>query len=308
MTQGTTDITFLVCPFTGRNLRLLSQAELKEVNAKIISNELFFYPGAQVKKPLKRALVTEHQTYIYPILDNIVLLKKETAIVAKNRTENYLKRVSDHIISYFDSFYNFEDEDQVEEVVVVNKTVSPMPREEISLLKQQLPNSSNIFVSMASENIDDVHNLVFNGKFSKYVHADFDIERLRSIKSELPNDTLLVLCDNTDLPFSENSIDAIVSFDHINQYDKEDQKSISGEINRVLDSNGVSIIMFDADKPLAADRQVKKDQLAKKAQGLLKPWKKIKNPTIYFHPVKGDIGTDISNPITGKTSLNRQLF
>lgn len=97
MTQENTDYSFLICPFTGRNLRLLSEAELSDVNAKIVTNELFFYPGAQVKKPLKRALVTEHQTYIYPILDNIILLKKETAIVAKNRTENYLKRVSDQI-------------------------------------------------------------------------------------------------------------------------------------------------------------------------------------------------------------------
>ena len=308
MTQESTDITFLNCPFTGRNLRFLSQAELNEVNMKIASNELFFYPGAQVNKPLKQALVTEHQTYIYPILDNIVLLKKETAIVAKNRTENYLKRVSDHIISYFDGLYSFEAGDQEEEVLGVNKTASLMPSEEISLIKQRLPKSSNVFVSMASDNIDDVHNLVFNCKFRKYVHADFDIDRLRSVKRELPKETLLILCDNTDLPFSDDSIGAIVSFDHINQYDKENQKVISGEMNRVLDADGVSIVMFDADKPLAAGRQLKKDQLAKKAQGLLKPWKKIKNPTIYFHPVNGDKVTDMPSTIAGKTSLNRQLF
>lgn len=307
MTQENTDYSFLICPFTGRNLRLLSEAELNVINAKIITNELFFYPGAQVKKPLKCALVTEHQTYIYPILDNIILLKKETAIVAKNRTENYLKRVSDNIDTYFDELYNFDENNQEDEAMVQN-TVPAMPSEEIARLKQLIPNSSNIFLSIASDNIDDVLNLVFNSKFSKYVHADYDIERLRAVKSDLQKDTLLVLCDNTDLPFSNSSIDAIISFDKINQYEKENQKLISGEISRVLDTAGASIVLFDEDKPLAAERQLKKEQLVKKAQGLMKPWKKIKNPTIYFHPVRGDKGADISSSVVGKTSLKRQLF
>lgn len=307
MTQENIDFNFLICPFTKRNLRFLSDAELKDVNAKIDMNELFFYPGAQVKKPLKRALVTENQTYIYPIFDDIILLKKETAIVAKNRTENYLKRVSDHIISYFDELYDF-DEKSHEESLMTKSATAAMPSDEIARLKERLPLSSNIFLSFASDNVDDVHNLVFNSKFTNYVHADFNIERLRSVKGDLQKGTVVVLCDNDDLPFSENSIDAIVSFDHINQYDKESQKAASLEINRVLSTEGASIVLFDADKPLAAERQIKKEQLAKKAHGLMKPWKKVKNPTIYFHPVKGDNRTDITSPAVGKTSLKRQLF
>ena len=65
----------------------MNKRELSAVNDKITNGELYFYPGVPVEEHLKKALVTEHSTYVYPIFDEIICLKKETAIVPKNRTQ-----------------------------------------------------------------------------------------------------------------------------------------------------------------------------------------------------------------------------
>ncbi|MFY0594572.1 methyltransferase domain-containing protein [Roseivirga sp.] len=306
MTQNTAD-TFLICPFSGRNLRYLTDAELVVVNSRINGGELFFYPGVQVKESLKRALVTEHQTYIYPVDDNIIYLKKETAIVTKNRTKNYLKRVSDTVISSFESIYSFNRKTDSEQV---NKlpSVPSMPSDAIASLKQYITKSQNVFVSMCSNNADDVHNLVFNTHFAEYVHADFDLERLKALKSELKKDTTLVLCDPVALPFAQESIDTLVSFDLINEYEKDVEKEAAGEIKRVVCSRGASIVMFNDSLPLNAERQLKKDELVKKAKVLMKPWKKVSSCEIYFHPISATQDSDMSDTFVGKTSLKRQLF
>ena len=306
MTQETAD-TFLICPCTGRNLRYLTEAELIVVNSKINNSELFFYPGVTVEKPLSRALVTEHQTYIYPVQNDILFLKKETAIVTKNRTENYLKRISAEVITNFKSQYKFDQATIIDEEVLSN-CVLPISSDVIGTLRQYITKSSDVFLSMASESADNIHNVAFNTESRSYVHADFDLKRLQSIKGDLQKGTICVLCDLTALPFAGGSVDAMVSFDLINEYDKATQKLAATEIKRVVNSKGSSVVLFNDSLPLFAERQLKKDEMVKKAKVLMKPWKKVSSSTIHFHPINIPQKPSKSGTFVGKTSLKRQLF
>lgn len=302
MVQDTDHYSYLICPFTGRKLRFLSAQELETVNNRIDLGELYFHPGIQVKNKLAQALVSEHQTYIYPIEDNIFFLKKETAIVAKNRTENYLKRINQSVIDQFESTYSFDvpSTDQVASKATLSSDL-------VGELKSKLPKVGKHFLSMCNGDVDAIHNLIFNTTFEQYIHVEFDLVSLKKVAPELKENTVLILADYATLPFIESSIDALVSFDPINQYDKADQKLIYDDFKRALKGNAQSVIIYDDSKPLHTKILLGADKLSKTARGVLMPWKKSNLPTFHFHGVKTENNAGRASQIVGKGSLNQQF-
>ncbi|MFT6873468.1 MAG: hypothetical protein ACJAVN_002488 [Roseivirga sp.] len=297
---------YLVCPFTRRKLRFLSENELENINNRIDSGELYFHPGIKVQTHLVQALVTEHQSYIYPIIDNILYLKSETAIVAKNRTENYLKRISQTIIEDFEAKYGFNSEQLERKSDVPSSTKSINPELVVSL-KSKLHKEGNHFTSIGSSDIDALHNFIFQTNFKQYIHVDFDLNKLKLIQTELKGETILVLADNGNLPFGNGSLDALVSFDPINQYDKADQKFIYDDLKRILSHDATSVVFYENNKPLHTKVLLSADKLSKTARGLVMPWKKFKLPTFYFEGINPSSTNDSSNQTVGKTSLNQQF-
>lgn len=294
---------YLVCPFTRRKLRFLSESELDNINNRIDSGELYYHPGIKVQTHLSQALVTEHQSYIYPIIDNILYLKSETAIVAKNRTENYLKRISQTIIEDFEAKYSFNSD---RESVASSSTKSISPELVVSL-KSKLVKKGNYFTSIGSSDIDALHNFIFQTKFEQYIHVDFDLNKLKSIQAELKGETVLVLADNGKLPFGDGSLDALVSFDPINQYDKADQKFIYDDLKRILSHDATSVLFYENDKPLHTKFFLSVDKLSKTARSLVMPWKKVKLPTFHFEGINPSQTANSSNQTVGKTSLGQQF-
>lgn len=307
MTETTTSSLFL-CPLSGKALRPITSSELTIVNQKIANGELYFHPGIQVNKELEDAFVTVNQTYFYPVINDMLLLKKDTAVAAKNRTKNPLLRISEQAIqSFYEEYPLLSPEKKSTDI---NKSVhsKPLSNDQLKELKGLLPKSGDCFMSAVTHDVDALHNLVFNTKFNHYIHLDFSLQRLEAIKADVKEGTVLVLCENSDLPFVENSVDALFSFDYINGYEKEGQNQAYQELKRVLKENGGSVVLYDKDKPLHAQTQLKNDQLSKKAIGLLAPWKKKKVPSIYFHPVViSESNGDNSNEYLTKTSLGRQF-
>ena len=296
---------FFICPFSSRRLRLMSEHELVNVNKRIKSGELFFYPGVQVKKELEKALVTEHQTYMYPVFDRILFLRKETAIVARNRTENALKRLNDSTVQSFENKYQFginviepEPHHQVEEL---------LSDKEVTMLRRQLSKKVELLVTGCCENADTIHNLIFGSDFEQHVHFDDSIGRLRRVKQELPNSTISVLCDKDNLAFDNERVGAVFIFDLINSLSKESQKEAYQELKRILTEDGNGVALFGANQPNAASSDFKSDVFTKKALGLAAPWKKVKLPNMYFHRVSIPETEKKRGRTTTKTSFRRQF-
>ena len=285
----------------------MSKDELSVVNQKITTGELYFYPGIQAEIKLKQALITENQTYFYPIVDDIVLLRKETAVTAKNRTKNPLLRVTEEKSEAFYSEFKLLKKGKRTSVSNIDQHSKPLSNDQLNELKGLLPRSGDCFMSAVTHDVDALHNLVFNTNFNSYLHIDFSLDRLQAIKNEVKKDTLLVLCDIASLPFNDESVEALFSFDYINEYDKEDQAKAYQELKRVLKAEGSSVVLYDKDKPLHAQAHHKSDQLSKKALGIIAPWKKKKVPSIHFHPVQASTNSDNSGDLFTKTSLGRQF-
>ncbi|WP_420386926.1 methyltransferase domain-containing protein [Roseivirga sp.] len=297
-----------MCPLSGKALRPITSGELAIVNQKIANGELYFHPGIQVNRELEDAYVTVNQTYFYPVINDMLLLKKDTAVAAKNRTKNPLLRISEQAIQSFYEEYPLLSPERKSTDVHKSVHSKPLTNDQLKELKGLLPKSGDCFMSAVTHDVDALHNLVFNTNFNHYIHLDFSLQRLEAIKSDVKEGTVLVLCENSDLPFIENSVDALFSFDYINGYEKEGQHQAYQELKRVLKESGGSVVLYDKEKPLHAQTQLKNDLLSKKAIGLLAPWKKKKVPSIYFHPVVvSESNDDNSNEYLTKTSLGRQF-
>jgi len=306
MLQDTDYYSYLNCPFTGRKLRFLSEEELENVNERIGRGELYFYPGILVSSKLTRALVTEHQTYIYPVFNDIFYLKRETAIVAKNRTENYLKRVSQAVIDEFEMKF---DLNSVNEKAIRGSShkLEMLSPDRVTSIRANYSKTGENFVSICANDIDAIYNLVFETRYKRYIHVEYNLRKLKSVKAELKENTVLILADNGKLPFGDGSIDAMFSFDPINKYTKGDQKFIYDDFKRVLNQGAISTVLFEDDKPLHAKLFSGVDKLAKTARSVVMPWKKSKLPKIYFEGVKPvPVGAN-SNEIVSKTSLGGQF-
>lgn len=280
--------------------------ELVLINQKIAGGELYYHSGLQVQIELKQALVTDNHTYFYPIVDDVLFLRKETAVAGKNRVKNPLLRLTETDVElFFKEFSSLKPNASQERVHVPNCT--DISNDKLKELQTLLPKAGDVFMSAVSQDTDALHNLVFNTQFNHYLHVDFSLDRLNAVKQEVKKGTIMVLCEMGDLPFETDSIDALFSFDHINSYDKPEQNKVYEELKRVLKGDGSSIVLYAKDKPLHAQAQLKTDQLTKKALGIFAPWKKKKVPTIYFHPVQPSSNGGNSEELYGKTSFGRQL-
>jgi hypothetical protein len=283
----------------------MTEKELNTVNSLMKSEQLFFYAGAPLNFELEAALVTGNQLYIYPIINGIVFLQKQTALVAKNRTQNPLMRISQVQI---DAFYRAHGFGEANEMIVASKELrsNKLNDEQLLELASLLPQKGNCFLSIATHDVDSIHNLSYRLKYENHFHMDFSLSRLVAIQNDLPKSTVLILGDMNCLPFNSDSIDGLFSFDYLNDHVKEIQTGAYEELKRCLKSDGVSIMLYDKEKPLHSKSQLKSDQLSKKTLAVVAPWKKIKLPKIIFHPISEASSVD-GNGIVAKASLGQQL-
>jgi hypothetical protein len=296
----------LICPFTGHELIELNKSELSLINSKISEGLYFHHHGAPVNTKLKKAFICSKRSYIYPVFEDIVYLKKLTAIVPKNRTLAANKRVSKESAEAFYKEFGLGRKYKIEPNKNLQTQSNPLSLEQISDLGKLLPKSGNSFVSIVTHDLDSIHNLAFGRTFDHFLHIDFSIERLKSVVNDLKENTLYVLADMCNLPLKNDSVGALFSFDYINNYDKEVQKIAYGELKRAMANNGASVVLYERDKPLHAKGQLLTDQMTAKAMRFVAPWKKAKSSNIYFYPVGQNQTNDHHNFIT-KPSLRSQL-
>ena len=294
-----------ICPFTGKGLIELSQDEIKQINCRIDDGSLFFYCGVPVERRLEKAFISGNRSYIYPVFDDIIFLKKRTAIVARNRTKEPNKRVENDFIEVFNEEFGLNvNRDERQDTLIEDR--APIDFAELEDLGKLIPRTGKSFVSFATHDIDLMHNLVFGTNFDHYLHFDYEIQRLKQVVGRLKSDTLYVLADMDSLPLKTGVVDAMFSFDMINDHDKSFQQKAYTELKRSMNDKGASIVFYDVTKPLHVKLYQKIDTAKQIGVRLITPWKKTLVADIYFYPT-GSSSTSNHESFIGKTSLGRQF-
>ena len=71
-----------------------------------------------VERPLELAFASSNYLYIYPVFNDVLYLKKDTAIVSKNRVQNPFHKIHQAEIDQFNSTYGLSDERTVDSTLV----------------------------------------------------------------------------------------------------------------------------------------------------------------------------------------------
>ena len=74
-------LDIICCPATHMPLRLMPEAMLERLNARVESGKLTYRDDSPVTEPMEQALMTEDKRLAYPIRDDIPLLLEEFGIV-----------------------------------------------------------------------------------------------------------------------------------------------------------------------------------------------------------------------------------
>lgn len=73
-------LTQLVCPVSKLGLHLLKDDQLVYLNAEINAGNIRNMAGEKITEPFKQALITENQTMIYPLIEDVPLLVESKGI------------------------------------------------------------------------------------------------------------------------------------------------------------------------------------------------------------------------------------
>lgn len=230
-----------------------------------------------VEKPLELAFASSNYLYIYPVFNDVLYLKKDTAIVSKNRVQNPFHKIHQAEIDQFNSTYGLSDERTVDSTLVdaLDKTL----RDQIT---DKLSKSGDVFITANAHTVDDIHNITYGFSYDTFLYFDHQLERLQKIKTELPNETVKVFIDKATVPVESNCVQAFVDFEKADFLEKDEQVTLYNELKRVLAIDGASVKLYRDQKNLTLKKLLKADLRAVKAKNMLTPWKKQKLPFMYF--------------------------
>lgn len=292
----------LVCPFSLKPLVALADHELVAINQKIQRGELFFQSGAPVSFSLQKAYVSSNRVYLYAEIEGILLLKKTTAIVERNRVVNPLIRFTETLTSRFFASIGLQQTGDMVSPRAELPAEPDLKQDELRGLYTKLPKQGHCLVTAASAEVDELHNLIFGLDYQNHVHLDHNADRLKTVKGKLKPDTQYVLCDYEVIPFENQSIDGYFSFNSIEGADKEAQKETYATLKSALKNDAPAVCLVDENEKNHFEAVYKSDVLS----GKLKPWKKSDLPRFYFQKAnyaKGGSSASVSN----KRSFGSQL-
>lgn len=292
----------LFCPFTKRELHLLSDEELAVVNEKIANRELSFHFGVPANLPLKRAYSTKQYLYVFPVIDGVLFMKKETAITAKNRVKDPLQRISIEVQEAFYKKYNIGKSQ-----VVAHENERQLLDEELEIFRSRLPKTQELVVTANASSADDVSNLLYEKGVGHHIHIDHDLNRLRSIQHNFNASTDIALIDNYSLPFYNDVINSLVNFEPLEELDKKDQKDLFKWIKANMNKHSVFITACKVKNKLPFKNQLRNGIISEKALKMIRPWIGSKLPLMFFCEIKGGRSSDSLLFTDNQASLSRQM-
>ncbi|GAB5522919.1 MAG: hypothetical protein Roseis2KO_07910 [Roseivirga sp.] len=239
---------------------------------------------------------------MYAEIDGVLLLKKSTAIVEKNRVESPLVRIKQSDIADFHNSLGLT----AEGIFTAPKADIPaalnLGSDELRGLYARLNKKGGHLVTAATADVDELHNLVFGLNYQCHGHVDHNLNRLKHIKGKLGANTQYVLCDAEVMPFKEHAVDGYFTFNGVEGSAKEVQKEIYASLKAVLNPEASCVFLVDEGEKNYLESFYKSDLLSAK----LKPWKKNSLPKIYFQKTQHASGGAPSS-ISGKRSFGSQF-
>ncbi|MBN8676509.1 MAG: class I SAM-dependent methyltransferase [Chitinophagales bacterium] len=244
-------IAILKCPFTGQDLRLLTADELTGLNKLIEAGEAWQADGVPFKTTISKGLASADGAFIYPIIKEIILLLKDLAIVdSKDKLAAHKISADKQLVkNFYDEKGWFADEDGHYEDGVIFEDFRDVTKEYIKRchdrVNRYLNPGGTYMVDAASGALQFEDYLQYSANYKYRVCVDFSFQALTEVKRKLGDKALCVLCDMTNLPFKDNTIDGFISLNTIYHIPKDEQLTAVNELYRILMPKGKGVIVYE---------------------------------------------------------------
>lgn len=244
-------ISILKCPVTGANLRILTDNEITEINNKANSGNLWQADGKPMQSTITNGLTGLDGMYIYPIVNEIVLLLRDLALV--DSKEKLLNDVLSDDKKLVKDFYDnrgwhttekgdYEDADIFEDLRPFAQEYIKKCHDRVS---RYLNKSGTYMIDAASGALQYPDYLQYSENYKYRICVDLSFQGLSECKRKLGDKALCLLCDMTNLPIKDNVADGFVSLNTIYHIPKDEQIKAITELYRVLNSGGKGVVVYD---------------------------------------------------------------
>ncbi|RYF91783.1 MAG: class I SAM-dependent methyltransferase [Chitinophagaceae bacterium] len=244
-------ISILKCPLTGKDLRRLEAADLVSINQKIVGNQLWEADGKIMTTPLSDGLKTVDGSYIYPIVEEIVLLLPDLALVdAKEKVlGDTLSDDKKLVKNFYDSRgWHTTDKGDYEDADIF-EDLRPFAQEYLTKchrrVSRYLNPSGKYMMDAASGALQFEDYLQYSENYDYRICVDLSFQGLKECKRKLGKKAICLLCDMTNLPVKNDMIDGFVSLNTIYHIPKDEQVKAITELYRVTKPAGKGVVVYD---------------------------------------------------------------
>ncbi len=249
MTPHFTDI--LQCPLTHSGLTSLDAGQVAQLNAKIAVGDLYHLDGTPVRKPLNQAFASADGKLIYPVEEDIVILLPFLAITDDPETvQRYggkLRVEKQAIMDFYDQVGWKEDGDQFYDGARF-EDLRPVTRDYIHRchlrVNRYLDGKGTYLLDAASGPVQYPEYLTYSENYDYRICADISFWALKQAKKNVGGKGIYLLCDVTDLPLKDNTMDGIVSLHTIYHVPADEQAGAVRELHRVMKAGHTGVVVY----------------------------------------------------------------
>lgn len=239
------------CPVTGNDLRILESEEIDVLQKKTSQGKLWLADGQQYTGSLQYGLITLNGNYIYPIVNTIVILLEELAIIDNrdNIVKEFFSPDKVQVKEFYDEIGwsaneqgNYKDAVIYEDLREVSKEYLKKCHERVG---RQLRPSGKYMLDAASGAVQYPAYLQYSANYTYRVCLDFSFRALAEASKKLGSKGICVLGDMTNMPFKNGVMDGFVSLNTVYHIPKDEQVTAIRELYRVLAKHGKGVVVYD---------------------------------------------------------------
>ena len=243
----------LRCPQSGKALEILPATEVDELNLQIARQELLKADGRPMEHPMQSALISEDGYWIYPVLDqDIVILQKDAAISASaaenDPTEGHQLDAEKQLVKDFYDRYGW----QKTEGEAFNDTADFEDRRseaaeywsDCHLRLNRYLQGGKYLLDVASGAIPNEEYLSYDDPYQLRVCVDISLLALQEASARLDGRGIFIQADMTDLPLADGSMDGVISMHTVYHIPRKEQTRAVAEAYRVLKPTARAVIVY----------------------------------------------------------------
>ncbi|MEW6715906.1 MAG: class I SAM-dependent methyltransferase [Chloroflexota bacterium] len=243
----------LRCPITSGTLRKISSREIEELNHQIALGKLTHYDGTFVSESLESGFISSDNLYVYPVIDDIVVLLKHLAIVLVGRESDptHTLREEKRVVRNFYDQIGWKEGEGVKNVFVDAlryEDLRPVSQEYIHRchlrVKKYLKPEGQYLLDVASGAVQYPEYLRYSHGYEYRICVDISLLALKEAKKKVGGRGIYVLADVTNLPIQDNVIDGVVSLHTIYHIPEDEQGKAVQELYRVLRPGSSAVIVY----------------------------------------------------------------